>query len=131
MQSPTMDRNQRLMMLFLPLVFVFIVIGFPAGVLVYWITTNFWTIGQQLIIKRRIGPAPPVAAAAAGAGPPPPAERPAAAPKDRPRLPGGGLGGLIRGQPKSESPSANGAGARSGPPPRSPRKRKKRSGRRR
>ena len=44
MQSPTMDKTQRQIMLFMPLIFVFIVIKFPAGVLVYWITTNTWTI---------------------------------------------------------------------------------------
>jgi len=70
MQAPTMDKTQRRIMLFMPLVFVFIVIRFPAGVLVYWITTNTWTIAQQLIVKRRIGPpgAPPVAVATAGGG---------------------------------------------------------------
>ena len=56
MSSATMDRNQRMIMLFMPLFFVFFVINFPAGVLVYWITTNTWTMAQQFVIKRRIGP---------------------------------------------------------------------------
>ena len=68
MATPTMDPTQRKIMLALPLVFVLFVIRFPAGVMVYWITTNTWTIGQQYIIRRRIGPATPApAAAAAGA----------------------------------------------------------------
>ncbi|MGO9972355.1 MAG: YidC/Oxa1 family membrane protein insertase [Solirubrobacteraceae bacterium] len=67
MQTPTMDRTQRLVMLGIPFVFVFVVINFPAGVLVYWITTNLWTIGQQLVIKRRLGPLPTAAVAASGA----------------------------------------------------------------
>ncbi len=62
MSSPTMDRNQRMIMLFMPLFFVFFVINFPAGVLVYWITTNTWTMTQQFVIKRRIGPAIPAVA---------------------------------------------------------------------
>jgi len=30
--------------------------NFPAGLIMYWITTNLWTIGQQSIIKKRLGP---------------------------------------------------------------------------
>src|SRR3954452_23246441 len=59
------DKSQRRMMIALPLVFVAFVINFPAGLLLYWITTNCWTIVQQYIVRRRIGP-PQVAAAASG-----------------------------------------------------------------
>jgi hypothetical protein len=45
-------------MLFLPIVFVIILYRYPAGLLVYWITTNLWTIGQQLLIRRYMGPPP-------------------------------------------------------------------------
>src|SRR5271154_5925068 len=41
------DPNQRRLMLLLPLVFVVILFRYPAGLLVYWITTNLWTVGQQ------------------------------------------------------------------------------------
>jgi YidC/Oxa1 family membrane protein insertase len=69
MSSPTMDKTQRQIMLFMPLLFVLFVINFPAGVILYWITTNTWTIAQQFVIKRRIGPVQaPVAAAAGTAG---------------------------------------------------------------
>ncbi len=54
--SSTMDPMQRRLMMFLPLVFVLFVFRFPAGVLVYWITTNFWTMGQQYVVKKRVGP---------------------------------------------------------------------------
>ncbi len=50
MSSPMMDPTQRKLMLVLPLFFVVIVINFPAGLLVYWITTNLWTMGQQYTI---------------------------------------------------------------------------------
>jgi YidC/Oxa1 family membrane protein insertase len=146
MASPTMDPTQRKLMLALPLVFVLFVIRFPAGVLVYWITTNIWTIGQQYIIKRRIGPvqAAPVAAAAGattsvvptsrGKPPSPKADTKAdAEAASNGAAAGGGLGGLIRGRGKSseKETAAVAAQPRSGPPPRPPRKKKKRSGRRR
>ena len=52
------DPNQRRLMLLLPVVFVVILFRYPAGLLVYWITTNLWTIGQQSIIRRRLPPPP-------------------------------------------------------------------------
>jgi YidC/Oxa1 family membrane protein insertase len=55
MAQPTMDKNQRYLMLALPVVFVPFVIGFPAGLLVYWITTNVWTLGQQFTIRETLG----------------------------------------------------------------------------
>jgi YidC/Oxa1 family membrane protein insertase len=50
------DRSQRIMMFVLPLVFVPFILGFPAGLILYWITTNIWTIGQQLAVKKFIPP---------------------------------------------------------------------------
>jgi YidC/Oxa1 family membrane protein insertase len=72
----TSDTQQRAMMFILPLIFVPIIIGFPAGLIVYWITTNVWTIGQAFAIQR-IVPAPPVPseAEALAAKPPPPPPR--------------------------------------------------------
>jgi YidC/Oxa1 family membrane protein insertase len=55
MSMPNADRNQRLLMLVLPVVFVPFVIGFPAGLLVYWITTNVWTLIQQFTIRETLG----------------------------------------------------------------------------
>ncbi|MDQ2897068.1 MAG: YidC/Oxa1 family membrane protein insertase [Actinomycetota bacterium] len=150
MSSPTMDRNQRMLMLFMPLFFVFFVINFPAGVLVYWITTNTWTMAQQFVIKRRIGPTTAVAVLAE-AGPPTgtsvvPTARSGPKPKPRPSSAGGdqpagnghstgglaGLTGLIRGRGRSSDGGATPVAARpAGPPPKPPRKKKKRSGRRR
>jgi YidC/Oxa1 family membrane protein insertase len=65
MSGSQTDPNMRRVMMFMPLIFVLVVIRFPAGVLVYWITTNTWTIGQQYVVKRRMGP---LKAAVAGAG---------------------------------------------------------------
>lgn len=76
--SVTADKSQRTMMAVLPFIFVPFVINFPAGLVLYWITTNFWTIGQQYVIQRVI-PAPvaatPEAIAAAKPPPPPPKKK--------------------------------------------------------
>ena len=45
LMAVTSDRNQKIIMIALPFVFVFFIKGFPAGLMVYWITTNFWTVG--------------------------------------------------------------------------------------
>ena len=68
--TATADPNQRRLMLLLPLVFVVILYRYPAGLLVYWITTNLWTIGQQYLIKRHMAkqPAPPGAGSDAARG---------------------------------------------------------------
>src|SRR3954462_4521238 len=46
------DPTQRRIMLAMPFVFVFFIINFQAGLIVYWITTNVWTIGQQLLVRK-------------------------------------------------------------------------------
>ena len=58
--STSADKNQRMLMVALPVVFVAFIWQFPAGLIVYWITTNLWTIVQQLIIRGLIGPIKPV-----------------------------------------------------------------------
>ena len=125
------DPNQRRLMLLLPVVFVVILFRYPAGLLVYWITTNVWTIGQQSIIRRRLPP------------PPRPVKNGSANGKTR-----SSLREMLAGAtsaPAAEVASATGGGGKaaatggkaaapatpSGPPPKPPRKKKKRSGRRR
>jgi YidC/Oxa1 family membrane protein insertase len=46
------DKTQKMIMRAMPIMFVLFLWNFPAGLFVYWITTNVWTIGQQLIIRR-------------------------------------------------------------------------------
>jgi YidC/Oxa1 family membrane protein insertase len=54
----------------MPIFFIPFVIGVPAGVMIYWITTNVWTICQQGVIKRTMGHRlRPATAAAAPAAP--------------------------------------------------------------
>jgi YidC/Oxa1 family membrane protein insertase len=137
MMTATADKNQRVIMLVLPFLFVGFIFRFPAGLILYWITTNIWTIGQQQFLRRVIGsrqPEPPplpevgpakggaVAAAAGGGGG------------------GGGLLARLSGathHSSTDSSGGNGAGSdkesrvtKAPPPPPRSRKRK-RSGRRR
>jgi len=122
LMSTTTDRTQRMIFLALPFFFVIFIINFPAGLLLYWITTNLWTIVQQAIIRKRLGPMRPPGSEDSG-----------------------GLGELLRsargssssddGGRKKEPALAGGGnvpkGKPSGPPPSPPRRKKKRSGRRR
>ncbi|HEY0415675.1 MAG TPA: YidC/Oxa1 family membrane protein insertase [Gaiellaceae bacterium] len=48
----TMDKTQRTIMMVLPLVFLTVVSRFPTGLVLYWMTTNLWTVGQGLITRR-------------------------------------------------------------------------------
>ena len=48
----TMQKSQRTMMMILPLFFVFFISRFPTGLVLYWVTTNLWTVGQGLITRR-------------------------------------------------------------------------------
>ncbi len=135
MSTATMDKNQRYLMMFMPLVFVFIIIGFPAGVIVYWITTNTWTMLQQYIVKKRIGPITPPTTGEGPGGPGGGRGGPGRGGPDGDGANGSGLGGMLRGRLKpAAEPAAVGAGTRQRPrtaPPPPPRKKKKRSGRRR
>jgi YidC/Oxa1 family membrane protein insertase len=132
MMTATTDKTQRMIILALPFVFVPFIYQFPAGLIMYWITTNLWTIGQQQFLRRVIG-------------------------RNEPPLPepvndgeGGGLFGRLakameeaqasqpgkgaKGAAKAQSGAATTKEKRSTkapPPPPRQRKRKKRSGRRR
>jgi len=105
------DKNQQRIMLALPFIFVPFIATFEAGLILYWVTTNFWTVGQQLVV-RKLYPKPAIEKELKEAGG------------------GGGKKATVAaavadgGNGKSSSPSA-------APPPKSPRKKKKRSGRRR
>lgn len=52
-----MMRSQKMMMTVMPIFFAFTGVQFQIGVLVYWVTTNLWTMGQQFITIRNM-PAP-------------------------------------------------------------------------
>jgi YidC/Oxa1 family membrane protein insertase len=58
--SSTMQGAQRIMLMVLPVVFVPFILNFPAGLMLYWLTTNLWTTGQGLVTRKLMPkPAPP------------------------------------------------------------------------
>src|SRR3954470_12839321 len=82
------DPTQRRIMLALPFVFTIFIVNFQAGLIVYWITTNVWTIGQQLVVKKLY-------------------------PKPEPREPSGEEPSKpARGKPQSDGAAGDGAAAR-------------------
>src|SRR4051812_18200599 len=130
LMSTTTDRTQRMIFLALPFLFVTFVIRFPAGLLVYWITTNLWTIVQQSIIRKRLGPMRPpgqesmgLGELLRGGGRGTPATSAAGGGGDSRASGGGGRSGGQDGKAPEGRPT--------GPPPAPPRRKKKRSGRRR
>jgi YidC/Oxa1 family membrane protein insertase len=102
--------SQRWMMLLLPVFFTVIIIRYPAGLLLYWIISNMTQLPLQWFARRQVK-APPVPADGVIVG-------------NGAVASGAARAAVGRTRPAS-SPS------RAAPPPQSPRKRKKRSGRRR
>lgn len=56
-----MAKQQKYIMYIMPVFFAISGVNFPIGVLLYWVTTNLWTMGQQFYTIRRM-PAPGSAA---------------------------------------------------------------------
>ncbi len=148
LMSTTVDKNQRMLMLALPFVFTIFIISFPAGLLVYWITTNVWTVGQQYTLRKIVGTPPPIEEAIATAGGGKAGGPATAEPAGMPGIFGKLVGRATDQQAaddaeaaKSAKAPAKGAAAKTAPkpagtrttaPPPPPRgKKKKRSGRRR
>ena len=78
MTGRSASSQQRMIAMGLPILFTPIMITFPAGLLVYWISTNIWTMGQQAVVKIFFPPPPkptPEEAEAAKPPPPPPRKR--------------------------------------------------------
>jgi YidC/Oxa1 family membrane protein insertase len=50
-------QQQKILLYLLPLIFAISGVNFPIGVLIYWLTTNVWSMGQQFYVIRRM-PAP-------------------------------------------------------------------------
>lgn len=113
-----MVRQQKILLYVFPVIFAVGGINFPMGVLIYWLTTNLWTMGQQFyVIRNNPQPGTPAydawekrksekAARKAGPAPTPEVsaeEEPAAAP--------------VRVQPKKVPRSKRGKGSSSGGTP--------------
>ena len=46
------SKSQRYIFMALPFLFIPFVINFPVGLMIYWVTTNLWTVGQGLVTRR-------------------------------------------------------------------------------
>jgi YidC/Oxa1 family membrane protein insertase len=51
MEGP-MAQQQKMMLYLFPLIFVFMGVNIPIGVLFYWVTSQLWTMGQQYYVIR-------------------------------------------------------------------------------
>jgi YidC/Oxa1 family membrane protein insertase len=56
--AATADKTQRILFMLMPLFFVFVIAHFPAGLVLYWVTTNLWTVGQGLVTRRLVARTP-------------------------------------------------------------------------
>jgi YidC/Oxa1 family membrane protein insertase len=106
--SATMPKAQRYLLFALPIVFIPFIVNFPAGLMIYWLTTNLWTTGQG-IVTRHLMPRPDLKARKSSRTPP----------KEPPRDTGNGA-------KQKGVPSSGGSGTVVAGPPR--RVRRKRSG---
>ncbi|MEO5823600.1 MAG: membrane protein insertase YidC [Vicinamibacteraceae bacterium] len=52
MMPPTGDPAQQRMMMFMPLMFMVFFLWAPSGLVLYWLCSNLWTIGQQYFTNR-------------------------------------------------------------------------------
>jgi YidC/Oxa1 family membrane protein insertase len=109
--SATVDKTQRILFMVMPLVFVFVIARFPAGLVLYWVTTNLWTVGQGLITRRLMPKTPPPSLLQ---------RRTSRTPPQQPE----------RQEERAAPPRPQADGARSAAQPRKVRRKKKGSGRR-
>jgi YidC/Oxa1 family membrane protein insertase len=108
LMSTTMDKAQRTILLVMPIAFLAFIANFKTGLILYWVTTNLWTVGQG-IITRTLVPKTPA--------------KPKKTSRTPPRDEGSGDGAKRQpGQPKP-APAASGSPAQ----PRRVRRKKKRA----
>jgi YidC/Oxa1 family membrane protein insertase len=112
-----MPQQQKTLLYVLPVVFAVFGFKFPLGVLLYWLTTNLWSLGQQGIVIKRMDATAAAAAASTPtpSGPPPGAkpQRPIAPPATAPGLTSAGGDPPPAGD-KGNSPSPGTNGSRPG-----------------
>ncbi len=60
MSTAMQSAAQRWLIMLLPIFFIPFILRFPAGLMIYWLTTNLWTTGQGIVTRRLMPrPAPP------------------------------------------------------------------------
>jgi YidC/Oxa1 family membrane protein insertase len=92
--SATMDKTQRTLMMILPIFFITFLLRFPMGLVIYWVTTNLWTVGQGLV-TRHLVPKGPASQAAKG---------PKRSSRTPPQTEQDGGDGKAKGEPAGEQP---------------------------
>jgi len=107
---PATPKSQRYLFMILPVAFVPVITRFPVGLLMYWMTTNLWTIGQG-IVTRRLTPKPE-----------PPPKRTSRTPPKEDRGGGDDSGNGAQPEPPKPAPAAAG-------PPRRVKRKKRKGGR--
>jgi YidC/Oxa1 family membrane protein insertase len=100
--DPQQAQVQKIMLYVLPFSFAVFGFSFPVGVLLYWLTTNVWSMAQQQYVIKRMPPVVPGSGGPGKGGP---------APKDDK----GGKGGPKGGDPKDKGPKAGDGSDPSGP----------------
>ena len=105
---PNIPKSQRILFMIVPFFIIPFVSRFPIGLLIYWMTTNLWTVGQG-IITRRMVPKPA----------PAPKRSSRTAPKDEAAGNGDGAAAITPAPPPPATPG----------PPRRVKRKKKRGGR--
>jgi YidC/Oxa1 family membrane protein insertase len=103
MSTAMQSAAQRWLIMALPIVFIPFILGFPSGLMIYWLTTNLWSTGQG-IVTRRLMP------------------RPVPPPKRTSRTPPREATAAVADGAAAEGDAAASAPARSGPPRRVKRK---------
>ena len=58
MQPSNADAMQQKIMMMMPVVFTFMFLWAPSGLVIYWLTSNLFGIGQQVVTNRIAGPPP-------------------------------------------------------------------------
>ncbi len=56
MTPSTADPTQQKVMMMMPIVFTFMFLWAPSGLVLYWFCSNLWGVGQQVMTNRIIGP---------------------------------------------------------------------------
>ena len=83
---PTTDPRQRWIFVALPFVFIPFILTFPVGLMLYWATTNLWTVGQGIVTRRLVPRKPP----------PPPKRTSRTPPREEESADGGAAGKAVQ-----------------------------------
>jgi YidC/Oxa1 family membrane protein insertase len=107
--STSMQKAQRILLLVLPIVFIPFILNFPAGLMVYWLTTNLWTTGQG-VVTRNLMPKPDLSAVQKRSSRTPPKEEPP--PKQKTGASADGAAPVVAGPPRRVKRKRSGGGKR-------------------